>query len=57
MGVSTEERKEKGRSGTTMSSIGEGKEVQWCKRTVPKGSSNVHRGVDHTKRSGNICGV
>ena len=57
MGVSTEERKEKGRSGTTMSSIGEGKEVQWCKRTVPKGSSNVHRGVDHTKRSGNIYGV
>jgi len=55
--MSTEERKEEGRSGTTTSGMGEGKEAQWCKGTVPKRSGNVHGGVDHTKRSGNICGV
>ena len=57
MGVPTKERKEKGRSGTAVSGMGESEGVQWCKGTAPKGSSNVHRGVDHTKRSGNICGV
>ena len=57
VGMPPEERKEEGRSSTTMSSMEEGEEAQWCKRIAPKGSSNVHGGMDHTKRSGNICGV
>ena len=52
-----EERKEEGRSSTTMSSMEEGEEAQWCKRIAPKGSSNMHGRVDYTQRSGDIYGV
>ena len=44
MGMSTEKRKEEGRSSTTMSGIGEGEGAQWCKGTAPKGRQYAWRG-------------
>jgi len=55
--MSPEERKQKGRSGTTASSMGKGKKAQWSKRAAPKGNGNVHGRVDYTQRSGDIYGV
>ena len=57
MGMSPEKRKQKGRSGTTASSMGKGEKAQWSKGAAPKGSSNMHGRVDHTQRSGDVRGV
>ena len=57
MGVPTKEKKSRRGSSTAVSSIGEGEEAQWSKGAAPKGNGNVHGGVDHTQRSGDICGV
>ena len=57
VGVSQEERKQKGRSGTTKRSMGEGERAQQSEGTAPKGSSNEHGGMDNKERSGNLCGV
>ena len=58
MGVSKEEerRKERG-NGATAQSMGEGEGAQWSEGAAPKGSSNVHRGMDYIQRSSDICGV
>ena len=57
MGVPTKERTKERRSDTTAKGMGEGKGAQWSEGAAPKGSGNVHRGVDYTQRSGDICGV
>jgi len=56
--VSKDGRKEERRgSGTTVRSMGEGKETLWSEGTASKRNSNEHGGVNDMRRSSNLCKV
>jgi len=57
VGVSKDKREKERGSGTPMKSVEEGEGAQWSKWIAPKGSSNVHGGVDDTQRSGDLHGM
>ena len=57
VGMSEHEEEKTGGGGTAAGSVEESERAQWGEGIAPKGSSNVHGGVDNTQRSGNFCGV
>ena len=57
VGVFKNERKKEGESSTTKRGVRESKETQQSKRATPKGSSNVHGGVDNIQRGSYLCGM
>ena len=55
VGMSANERKEKGGDSSVTKDVGESEGAQWSKGIAPMKSNNVYRGVDDTQRSSHLC--